>query len=597
LIRASLLVAALSGAVAVGTAAQVDTTVHDSTARRDTTARDSTARDTTAALLPVLPLPIAPGPIPAGSRYTFTMDSLLFTNARTLSDLLAHIPGVYVARGGWYGQAEPVLFGGRGAGAAAIEVYWDGVPYLSIGRDSLALDPARIPLAPLERVDVIVLPAQLRVYLVTARPTSTAPLTQIGIATGELGIAGYRGGYSVRSHSGFGFSFVFDQNSVDGSATATTTNFSSTDLWLKADYVEPGGRLGASFQVLSSAWRRRGEAGRVDPWRQQRRDQVYRFFAAQRSDGLGLRLVGTISSSSIDRDSTVAKRALYQTSLELSRTWPRASVVVTGRFGYAGAPTQIDVEGGWMPVHRLTLGGSARQSTYTGGRSGGRGQMTAGLTLPLGFGVRGELAWSNDVRAPLDRTDTLRQRTIDVAAWLRWDRPRITIEVGRGRRDAFVSLGFEAGIQPVDHLGPTPTTEFIAAHASIQPLSGVFLSGWYFDPVLGGGGDFEPPHHARVSAAFSSKFWRVYRSGIFALRGEVAIESWSRWGLGGQDSSNAQLRLGGASFAETNLEFQLAGVTLFWIIRNSNGMRANYVQGLSHPKSVQVYGARWFFSN
>jgi hypothetical protein len=582
--------------VAVGAAAQADTTVHDSTARRDSTPRDSLARDTAAALLPLLPLPIAAGPLPAGSRYTFTTDSLLFTNARTLSDLLAHIPGVYVARGGWYGQAEPVLFGGRGAGAAAIEVYWDGVPYLSIGRDSLALDPARIPLAPLERVDVIVLPAQLRVYLVTARPRSTAPLTQIGIATGELGIANYRGGYSVRSRSGFGFSFVFDQNSVDGNPNATTTNFSSTDLWLKADYVEPGGRLGASFQVLSSAWRRNGETGRVDAWRQQRRDQVFRFFAAERGDGLGLRFAGTISSSSIDRDTAVAKRALYQISLEASRTWPRASALVRGRFGYLGAPTQIDVEGGWTPLHRLTIGGSARHATYIGSRSGDRAQMTAGLTLPLGFGIRGEVAWSHDVRAPLDRTDTVRQRTTDVAAWLRWDRPRIMVEVGRGRRDPFISLGFEAGIKTVDHLGPTPTTEFIAAHASIQPLPGVFLAAWYFDPVVGGG-DFEPPHHARVSAAFYSRFWRVYKSGILALRGEVAIESWSRWGLGGQDASGAPRSLGGATFAETNLEFQLAGVTLFWIIRNSNGMRANYVQGLSHPKSVQVYGARWFFSN
>ncbi len=133
-------------------------------------------------------------------------------------------------------------------------------------------------------------------------------------------------------------------------------------------------------------------------------------------------------------------------------------------------------------------------------------------------------------------------------------------------------------------------------HGSIQPLAGVSLSGWYFDPIVGGG-DFEPPHHARVSAAFHSKFWRVYRSGIFALRGEVAVESWSRWGLGGQDSTGGQLRLGGATWAETNLEFQLAGVTTFWIIRNTNAMRANYVQGLSHPKSLQLYGARWFFTN
>jgi len=590
LIRASLLVATLSGVVAAGATAQADSTVRDTTARKD-----STARDTTTKLLPAFPLPIAPGPLPAGSRYTFTADSLIFTNARTLSDLLAHIPGVYVARGGWYGQAEPVLFGGRGAGAAAIEVYWDGAPYLSIGRDSLALDPARIPLAPLERVDVVVLPALLRVYLVTARPRSTAPLTQIGILNGVYGIAGYRGGYAARSRAGLGVSFVFDQNNIDGNPDATTTNFSSTDLWLKAEFIPPDGRLGASFQLLSSTWHRREAAGRVDDWHQERRDRLFRFFVAQRADGLGLRMTGTMSSSAVDRDTMVAARTLYQSSLEVSRTWPRASVAITGRFGLVDAPTQLDVTGGWVPVHLLTLSGWGRHATYTGNRSGDRAYVAAGLTLPAGFGVRGELAWSRDVRAPLDRTDTLRQQTTDVAAWLRFERAGIMVEVGRGRRDPFIPLGFEAGIKPVDHLGPTPTTAFVAAHAIIRPLPGLSLGGWYFDPVVGGG-DFEPPHHARLSVSFYSKFWRVYRSGIFALRGEVALESWTRW-LGGQDATGAQLRLGGASFVETNVEMQLAGVTLFWIIRNTNGMQASYVPRLGYPTRVQSYGARWFFTN
>jgi len=54
----------------------------------------------------------------------------------------------------------------------------------------------------------------------------------------------------------------------------------------------------------------------------------------------------------------------------------------------------------------------------------------------------------------------------------------------------------------------------------------------YFDRLVLrsvlGGGDFEPPRHGRVSVTFYSKFWRVFKSGIFALRGEVAMESWSR---------------------------------------------------------------------
>src|SRR6185503_9095294 len=103
---------------------------------------------------------------------------------------------------------------------------------------------------------------------------STAPTTQIGIATGDLGIAGYRVGYSTRTRAGLGFSLLADWNSIDGNPVATTTSFASTDLWLKADYAPPSGRLGASLQLLSSSWHRKGESGRVDDWRQERRDRV-----------------------------------------------------------------------------------------------------------------------------------------------------------------------------------------------------------------------------------------------------------------------------------------------------------------------------------
>lgn len=591
MIRATLLVAALSGAVAAGAAAQADTT-RDSTAARDTTGR--VGRDTLPRILPTFPLPVPAGPLPRGARYAFTADSLLFTSARTLSDLLGRIPGVYVARGGWFGQAEPVLYGGRGP--LALEVYWDGIPYLPLGRDSVYLDPARIPLAPLERLDVIVLPAALQVYLVTARPRSTTPVTHIGIATGDQNIAGYRGGYGTRTRSGLGLSLVADDNSVpDGSAAATTTTFNSTDLWLKAEYIPPDGRLGASLQLLSSNWRRHEAAGRVDHWQQQRRDRSFAFFVASRTDGLGFRLAGTMTNSTVDQDTAVAERTLSQTSLELSHTWPRANLTVTGRFGGTRAPGRFEARGGWVPVPRVTLAATVRHTTYAGNRSGDRAHLTAGVTLPLGFSARGELAWMKDVQAPLLITDTIRQQATDVAAWLRWDHPRVVIELGRGRRDPFTPLGFAAGIKTVDHLGPTPRTDFIAAHASVRPLPGVELAGWYFDPIVGGG-DFEPPHHARLSASFYSKFWRVFRSGIFALRAEVAMESWSG-GLSGRDTGGAQLTLGGASFAETNLELQLGGATLFWIIRNSNGMRGSYVDGLGHPKRVQLYGARWFFTN
>ena len=111
-----LVCAAALALTAAGAAAQVDSTARSDTTHRDSTARrDTTVRDTTPKYLPIFPEPTPAGPLPRGSRYTFTADSFAFSSVQTLSDLLARIPGVYVARGGIYGTAEPVLYGGRGA--------------------------------------------------------------------------------------------------------------------------------------------------------------------------------------------------------------------------------------------------------------------------------------------------------------------------------------------------------------------------------------------------------------------------------------------------------------------------------------------------
>jgi hypothetical protein len=596
-IRAGFVALALVGASALapGAAAQVDTTRRDTTTARDTTqGRDSTSQDTITVLLPSAALPIAPGPLPAGARYTFTADSLLLSSARTLSDLLAHIPGVYIARAGWYGQAEIPLYGGRGAGA--VEIYWDGVPFAPLGRDSLYVDPARIPLAPLERIDVIVMPSTLQVYLVTARQRSTAPRTQVGILTGEQDIAGYRAGYARRSRSGFGIAVVADWNSIgQGGITNTTTSFGASDIWVKAEYVPPGGRLGVSLQLSSASWHRAAGDTVVEGWRQDRRDRLLSVFVAQREDGLGWRFTGTLATSAISHDTLIVPRAVSSATLELRQVWAHATIAGTARFGAGGFPRQLEARGGWLPIRPVTLAGTVRQSFYHDGRWGWRGYLTAGLRLPLGFSARAEGTWQKDVQAALVTTDQP-QEALDVAGWLRFDHRLITIEVGRGRRDAFAPLEFARGVSTVRALNPTPLTEFIAGHATLRIVPGLQLSGWYFDPVVGGG-DFEPPHHARVAATFYSKFWRVFKSGIFALRGEVAMESWSRWGLGGLDQSGAQRAMTGASFVDTNLELQLAGVTLFWSIQNVNIMRASYVERLGFPKSAQQYGARWFFTN
>ena len=75
------------------------------------------------------------------------------------------------------------------------------------------------------------------------------------------------------------------------------------------------------------------------------------------------------------------------------------------------------------------------------------------------------------------------------------------------------------------------------------------------------------------------------------------MESWGRSNLGGRDSTGTGSRITGSSFVDTNLELQLAGVTIFWSTQNINIMRSSYVPGLGYPKAAQQYGARWFFTN
>ncbi len=572
-------------ALAAALGAQVDSTA------RDTTRRDTLARDTLPRYLPVFPEPTPAGPLPRGTRYTFTADSFAFSSIQTLADLLARIPGVYVARGGIMGAAEIVLYGGRGA--AGLEVYWDGVPYLPLGRDSVFLDPARIPLAPLERVDVIVLPAALRVYLVTARHRSTETTSLVGVATGEASSANYRGAFLRRWRSGLGLGLVADYSNTDGLANSSSTAFHTTDLWLKAEYV-PSPRAGVAYQILSSSWHR--NAGPVtDDYRSERRDAILRLFAARRTDGLGPRVDATLATTTVAKDTAVWRRTVRQGAVTLGNAWPRAHLGVTLRALDAARPWQLEADAAWRPLAGLTVAADARRARYSRGRDGTRAHVAAGLALVAGLSLHGDLAWARDLQSPLDTSDT-GQRTLDVAGALRWERRRALLELGTATRDSFTPLGRPAGLKPLGGLGPAPRTRYLTLHGTLELLPGLRLAGWYFDPRTPAGNDFEPPRHGRVSLSFYSKFWRVYRSGIFALRGEVAMESWSR-GRAGRDPSGAPLELPGASFGEANAELRVAGVTIFWIQRNATLFRGSYVPGLDYPRRYQVYGVRWVFTN
>lgn len=596
--RRSLLVVGALLSIGGSARAQVDTgpprppgPLHPPAAKSDTTPPDSIAPDTLEHFLPVFAAAIARGPLPRGERWTFDADSLVLSNITTLGDLLAHLPGVYVARGGWFGAPEIAVYGG--SGPVGLELYWDGVPYLPLGRDSIWVDPARISLAPLERIDVQVLPSTLRVYLVTARTQSSVPRTMIRIATGINSIAQYRAAFAKRWRSGLGLSLSADYRNIDGIVGTSTTAFNSVDLWLRGDFVKP--RSGLSYQIVSSAWNRGAEAPAVEAWKQRRVDGVFQGFLASRLDGLGSRLTISAARTNITNDALVPDRSLWQGSITASEMRSRASASVTARFQGAERPFQVEAQAGWHPMPFLTLGADVRRSQYGGKGHGTRGLVSAGLALPFGVSLRAEASRFEDFAAPLVATDSF-QRATDIAGYVRWDRRLLNLEAGLVQRDSFLPRSFATGILPVARLGPTPKSRYVSLFLALRPLSGIQLSGWYFDPIRGGG-DFEPPTHSRISFTFFSKFWRVYKSGVFALRGEVAAESWSRSNLGGRDSLGAQLPLGPASFVESNIQLRIADFTAYWLTRNYNGMRGSYVAGLGYPKYAQYYGVQWFFRN
>lgn len=600
MIRAVLLAAVLA-TIASGVSAQADTTrpppplpVPADTSRiADGSGRDTTVRDSLPGFTALPPDPVLPGPLPRGARITFTTDSFALSDTKTLSDLLLRIPGVYVARGGLYGQAEIVLYGGRGP--VALEVYWDGAPYLPLGRDSVYLDPARIPLAPLERVDVVVLPATLRVYLVTRRQSSTAPITEVGVTSGQFSTAGYRGAYLKRWRSGLGVSLVADWSDITGLASSASTSFHDVGLWLKAEYV-PSAKMGISYQTLNYTWNRGGnDSPVVDPVHAKRVDQLVRAFLATRADGLGPRLDLTLASAAVSRDTAVADRSLSQANLELSTLWPRGSAALIARAEDDRSPFVVEGRAAWIPLHPITLSADARHATYALSRHGDRAHLAAGIAFPFGLSVHGDIAWAKDLQAPTLEDDTLRETT-DMSGALRWERRWTTLEVGVGQRDPFVpSPEFATGLRTVSQLDSTPETRYFTAHGSIRLLPGLQIAGWYFDPVRGGG-SYEPPRHARYALTFYSKFWRVYHSGIFAFRAEAAVESWSGGAAAGLSDVGA-LTLAGATFINLNAQIRIAGVTLFWVNRNSRAFRGGYVPGIGYPSNYQFYGVVWRFTN
>lgn len=539
--------------------------------------------------------PEAPsGPLPPGSRYTFTRDSLLWSGGLTLADLLARIPGVYVARAGFVAQPEYVQYGGRGG--AALEVYWDGMRWEPLGGDTAFVDPGQFPLTYLRRVDVEVLPGMLRAYLVTERHETPVVRSKIHVQSGAFKSAQYAALFQKRTPAGVGLDLAANYAGTDGPAGAAGADL--FDVWARVSWT-PDHRVGASYQLRRQDVDRDGlpsTVGTSVPVREgARTDMLITLTAATRPDGLGLRVETGLASSSWSADSGAAleDHGVRQAHVRLRYQRPSWTAETVARVADARTPLALEGRVGWVPVPGVALAADAGYRTHRGDRHSQWVRGAIGVYLGP-FTLAGEATLREAVQVPALVDDTVIP-TRDLAARAGLDTRWLSGSVTLARQDAFQPRPYgELPLLP--SLGPSGAATYLRVEAVLRPTRALSVSGWYADPLSGPLAGLQPPQHVRAALTWRSKFWRTFRSGAFDLKLQASVERWNA-GTAGVRADGSTIVLPEATFWETQVMFQLVDFTGFWILRNARLTEAEYVPGLVYPGNAQYFGVSWTFGN
>lgn len=569
-------------------------------------AADSTARADSMMVLAIERPNVPNAPLPPGRRITLTRDSLLWSRAATLSDLLSEIPGVYVARAGFLGQPEYVQYGGRGG--SALEVYWDGMPLEPLGSDTLFVDPGQISLSYLERIDIELTPGALRVYLVSERHEGLSPRSKVRVMSGPFETGAYAGLFQHRWRDGLGLDLAADFLGTEGVSGAGRTD-QLFDVWAKLSWV-PEGRIGASYQVRRHQVDRPqvdlGTSVGVPSEQGVRTDALFSIFAQETEHGLGFGAEGGLAVSSWSPDSGSAIGVEEVRRAYAGLEYERRNLAVSARAQVGDGRTTTRLEGrfGWVPFPGVVMESDLRWMRHEGNRTSRLAHMTAGVHGgPLS--VSGEITLADAVQAPALVGDTA-VATADRALHLSLRTRPFDLSASLVRRDAFEPLPYP-DLALIRGLAPTPATTYLVGSLRLRPSAALTLGLWYSDPVdnvrrLGGEeqlvvpADLQPPAHARADITLRSKYWRTFRSGAFGFKLQLAMESWST-GTAGLDAQGVPITLPGATFYHVFVQFQVVSFRLFWDFRNARLTEAQYVPGLTYPRQAQTFGVTWEFLN
>ncbi len=575
-------------AITVALSAAEIAAAQDSTVTIQDTLPQDTAAARPAVDLATAEPSVAVGPLPPGTRFTFTRDSVQWMVGQTLADLLLSIPGVYVARAGFLGQPEYVQYAGRGP--SAIEMFWDGVPLVPLGVDSLSHDLSGVKLTYLERVDVQVLPAGLRIYLVSERYGSISPLSKLRVMAGDFDTGAYAGLFQKRWYNGLGIDLAADfvGTEVQGRSSQTF------DVWANATW-HPSARTGASYQLRRQYHDRSAVSGVVQR-NGTRTDNVFALYAGTRDDGLGLRAEGTLASSSWSSDTAetdALDQVVRQAQLKLRYMRPTWTAEVTGRVADARVRTAVEARVGWVPMRGIVLAGDAylQRHQWDVTSKGAHGSM--GLYAGP-FSLVADVMAVDMIRAPALSTDSTRRR-LDRSITAGLQTLPLSGHVTLVHRDAFLPLPY-LELETIAGFDSSRAATYLVADVSLKSSRALSLDVWYSNPVSGEFGGLQPAKHGRGQITFRSKFWRTFRSGAFDFKVQLAMESWSR-STAGLSPDGSPIEFPETTVYDTFIQIALVDFVIFWHYRDARRPRDPYIPGLDYPDFVQTFGVKWAFLN
>jgi hypothetical protein len=541
-------------------------------------------------LLPVAPRPDRERLLPPLARIVLPRDSIEFINAQTVGDVLAEVPGLYLWRLGWVGRAELPNYLGRGA--TSVEYLVDGVPWVPMGPDSLSADPSLFPLGMLDRMEIEILPGQLRVHLFLRNHDRLAPRSRVTVGQGDFNQARYEFLFEKRTRAGLGLALAAEQVSAEPAERGGGT-FTNTNTWIQADYV-PSSRFGLMLRYRGVGTDRQPtvlvpgdtSARGIDGSRADLSGRVFLRFGAAAANGLDL-------TAARVRWRDTARTELWQAGLSAVARRERWSLGASVWYGSEWTRWDGRLHAGWTPTRLLTLTLEGVLQEHLPRRTGRWITARAGFDLPLGFQVAG--AWRvGDVVARPRVGDDAPQELSDREATVGWNQPWAGLRVTYSHLDAFRPVPYwQYG--RVKDIAPSGRTEWLTIALRLRPRPWLTTAAWYSDP-LGAAPEGIPPTHSVIQAAIRSKFLRTFPSGIFDLKLAVSVESWGT-GVLGRGPDGAPVQLDGATFLRGLLQMQFGGFVAYVDRTNLHNSRKSYVPGLPLPRDVLTFGVRWTFLN